>query len=319
MQIKNILLASLLLAANAFAGTESVAPAPSLEAPAETPFFTGAFTAGYITNYVGRGYVTSRIGMEGEGLDFFGLMLKHQINEEWSFISRTGYTISNSGHTLYGNPTVSPSLTGGVDTGIHIKDANMENELAVAGEFRYEKEKFSVGMGFDYVHGGLLGILAKHYANKSASSVSEFFVSPEYSPYKWLTFACPVHYSVQGVSGWWIEPSVTFKAPIIGTPEDMRMAALLSFNAAFTVNYFKESLHACVNGAQTFYIKLSTPYFAGEKKNWVITPTVSFNWLGPAAQVANETSSYAYYTQDDAYVPFQNFQVVGSISCTYLF
>lgn len=318
MFTRNTLLASLFLATSALAGTETIAPAPAVIAPEADPFFTGAFTAGYATNYTGRGYVTSRIGMEGEGIDILALMLNHKINENWDFQTRMSYRISNSGHTLFGNPDYAPAYAAYGLTG-SIYDANLENELSIAAEARYTKDKFSVGMGADYVHGGLLGLLAKHYAHKSASSVTELFVSPEYSPFPWMTFACPVHYSIQGVTGWWIEPSVTFKAPLIGTAEDVRMAAMLSFNATFTVNYFKESLGACYNGAQTFYIELKTPYFVGEQKNWIITPAVSFNWLGPAAMIANENCSYAAATMDDAYVPFQTFQVVGSISLTYRF
>lgn len=319
MLIRHSLIASIILASQSLAGTALVAPATVIETEAK-PFFTGSFTAGAATNYTGRGYVTSRTAMEGEGVEFMALKLDHEVNENWSINSTLAYTISSSGHTLYGNPSyhpyyasINPALTG------PIKECNLENELVLSSEARYSQEKWSIGIGADYVHGGLLGVMAKHFADQGASSVTEFFLSPEYSPYKWVSINCPIRYSVQGVTGWWIEPSVTFKAPLIGTAEDVKLAALLSFNISIAADYFQDYHGACNNGSQAFWVKLSTPYFVDDAKKWILTPSVSFNWLGHGAMKANKKSAYKQATMDSSYVPYQNFAVVGSISCTYVF
>ncbi len=320
MITRTSILASILLGAQALAGTATVATAPeqtTLVAPEEN-FFSGSFTAAYATNYTGRGLVVSRAGIQGEGAEILALKLKHDFNSKWSWNPMLAYTIASSGHTLYGNPDYNPALAPyGLTGSIH--EANVENEFVVCNEIRYTEEKWSVGFGHDFIHGGLLGVMSKHYAHNNTSCVNEFFVSPEYSPVPWMTIACPIRYSFQGLRGWWFEPSVTFKAPLIGTPEDMRMAALLSFNVSATGDYFQDYHGACSNGTQAFWIKLATPYFVNEAKSWVITPSVSFNWCGKGAIKGNENSGYKQGTLDDTYVPFQNFQVVGQISCTYVF
>lgn len=336
MITRTSILASLLLGAQAFAGTATVASAPeqtTLVAPEEN-FFSGSFTAAYTTNYTGRGLVPSRIGMQGEGAEILALKLKHDFNNKWSWNTVLAYTISSSGHSLYGleHATVSPDspllpgLAGAPVTQLHdmnpqlpdINEMNMENEFVVSNEIRYSEEKWSLGFGHDFVHGGLLGVMSKHFAHNSRSYVNEFFLSPEYSPYKWLTLACPIRYSFDGIKGWWFEPSVTFKAPVIGTPDDMKMAALLSFNISATGDYFQDYHGAGANGTQAFWIKLATPYFVNEAKSFVITPSVSFNWCGKGAIKANENAALVPLA-GDAYVPFQNFQVVGQLSCTYVF
>ncbi len=332
MITRTSILASLVLGAQALAGTASIAPAPeqtTLVAPTEN-FFSGSFTAAYATNYTGRGLVPTRLGMQGEGAEILALKMKHDFNSKWSWNPMVAYTIASSGHSLYGlehatatvpnpyyptygGPTANvpaTALTGG--------EMNMENEFVISNEIRYTEEKWSIGVGHDFVHGGLLGVMSKHFAHNNTSCVNELFVSPEYSPFAWMTIACPIRYSFQGLRGWWFEPSVTFKAPIIGTPEDFKMAALLSFNISATGDYFQDYHGACSNGTQAFWIKLATPYFVNEAKSWVITPSVSFNWCGKGSIKANENAGLAPVCGDD-YVPFQNFQVVGQIACTYVF
>ena len=40
------------------------------------------------------------------------------------------------------------------------------------------------------------------------------------------------------IYGWWFEPQVTFKAPLIDTPENVKLAAKLDLGASFTADYF---------------------------------------------------------------------------------
>ena len=68
---------------------------------------------------------------------------------------------------------------------------------------------------------------------------------------------------------------------------------------------------------QAFWLKLSTPWFVNEAKNFILTPAVSFNWLGKGGMKANEKSEAKAYGSD--YVPFRNFAVVGDLTATYKF
>lgn len=319
MITRTSILTSLLLGSQVLAGTAPVATVedPALASP-EKSSFSGSFTTGVTTHYSGRGIVVSRPAVQGNGAEFFALKAKQELSESWSYDIMMAYTVASSGHTLYGNPSFGPTYQ---SFGLNgpIKEANIENEFVLSNEVKYTAEQWNIGIGYDFIHGGLLGVMAKHYALQGASCVNEFFLAPEYTPAKWFSIGCPVRYSVSGVRGWWFEPSITFKAPVLGTPEDLRMAALLSFNVSLTADYYQDYHGACTNGTQAFWIKLATPYFAGEKKNWIITPSVSFNWLGKSAIDANKNSEYKELSEDSSNVPFRNFAVVGTLSCTYVF
>ena len=160
-------------------------------------------------------------------------------------------------------------------------------------------------------------VLSKHYRDNGASVVNEAFVKAELTPTKWFSAGLTTRYSFMNVEGWWFEPNITFKAPLIGTADDLKLAAILSFNSSLTMGYYKSKFNACKNGSQAYWIKLSTPWFA--RKNFIVTPGVSFNWLGKGAVKANERSEYREYTGDKTYVPFRNFAVVADITCTYTF
>ncbi len=279
---------------------------------------SGSLTTGVSTAYTGRGYVPSTKVAMGEGAGMTALKLNFTNDSKWSLHSTLAYTYVMSGHTLYGGAKFGPHT--GPLAGHLMPEKNIENEFIVATELRYTfNDQFNIGFGHDFVHGGMLGIMAKHFADQGASVVNEFFLKPTYSPYKWLDLSVAARYSTQGVRGWWFEPSVTFKAPIIGTPEDTKVAALLGFHMSATGDYFQDYHGACANGSQAWWIKLSTPWFMTEEKDLILTPSVSFNWLGKGAIRANKHSEYAKYTGNASYVPFRNFAVVGSVMLTYKF
>ncbi len=314
MNKKSYLIASLL------AASCMQASALSSDTPANdscTLNVSGALTTSVSTAYTGRGLVASTKAAGGEGVGSTILQLHFENDSKWSLHSTLAYTYIMSSHTLY------PGAKFGAHTpyaGYPMPEKNIENEFVVATEIRYTpSEKFNVGFGHDYIHGGLLGIMAKHFADEGASSVNEFFIKPTYSPYKWLDLSVATRYSTQGVRGWWFEPSVTFKAPIIGTPDDITLAGILSFHMSATGDYFQDYHGACANGSQAWWIKLSTPWFITEDKSLILTPSVSFNWLGKGAIRANKHSEHVQYTGDSAYVPFRNFAVVGSVMLTYKF
>lgn len=274
---------------------------------------SGSLTVGYDSNYVGRGIVISHSVAEGDSSEFVALKLNYDINKEgyWSLDNTILYKMVSSGHTLYGPSPY--DLLGSL--GLNVPYKNIENEFAVVTGARYTTKKATVAFGHKFVHGGLLGAMAKHFRGEGASCVNEIYLSPSYSPAPWVEAGVTVSYSFQGIQGWWYEPYVTFKAPIIGSPEDMKMAALLTFAMSATSNYFQPEHGACANGAQAWWIKLATPYFV--TKDLVITPSVSFNWLGCGAQRANQVAAFKGLNAD--YVPFRNFGVVAGVSCTYKF
>ena len=84
-----------------------------------------------------------------------------------------------------------------------------------------------------------------------------------------------------------------------------------------TDGFYDYSHNACDNGIQAYWVKLSTPWFVNEAKNFILTPAVSFNWLGRGGRQANKQSEAKAY--GDRYTPFRDFAVVGELTATYKF
>ena len=328
MKVRSALFAAVAMIAPAFAATETtLADEPALSAKR----LTGSLTVGYDSNYVGRGIVVSHSVAEGDGSEFVALKLNYDINKKkfWSFDSTIMYKAVSSGHTLYGpgpyNTINNMKAQGemmmfGEENGQlgRIGKKNIENEFAVVNGIRYTTNKTNVVLGHKFVHGGLLGAMAKHFRKQGASNVNEVFIAPSITPAPWFETGVTVSYSFQGIQGWWFEPYATFKAPIFGEPQkENSMAALLTFGMSATINYFQNCHIACANGPQAWWIKLATPYFA--TKNLIITPSVSFNWLGTGGQKANSVAEFKHALNDSSLVPFRNFGVIGGLSVSYLF
>ncbi len=338
MKIRFALLATALVAGNALAETTttdfSTLPALSKER------LSGSLTAAVATNYAGRGYVVSHSVAGGNGVGMAAVKLSYDVGQRksyWTLESTIAYKAPFSGHTLYGNPRVSnalvaaqtnqklaaaglpavatPDSVSGHD--IHIGEKNIENEFAVVTAAKYTRPLWNVSAGHDFVHGGLLGVMAKHFRGQGASCVNELFVAPEWTPAPWFSAGIKTSLSIQGIEGWWFEPYMTFKAPIIGTPEDVKVAGVLTFAMSATAEYFNHGDFACKNGSQAFWIQFSTPWFV--KENFIITPSVSFNWLGKGGMKANEISHVKAATGNSTYIPFREFGVVGTLSATYTF
>lgn len=301
-------------ACGAFAG-ETAAPAPVTE-PAASPF-SGSVTLGYISNVMRRGIVASHCATEGDSVEFAALKMDYDFGKPgfWSFESATSYSIPTSGHNMFGHPHFGVHM--GPLAGLPMPLINMENELMLKNGFRYKQEKWNVAVGHNFFHGGPLGVVAKHYRDQGASCVNEVFVQTEFTPYKWLALGCTTNYSFQGVTGWWFEPYLQFKAPILDTPENVKLAGVVEFGGSMTADYFAAPYNACNNGSQAFFVKLSTPWFVTDR--FILTPSVSFNWLGKGGMKANEKSKIRKVTLDHSMVPFRNFCVIGSFAATYKF
>ncbi len=339
MKIKFALLAAALTAGTAIA--TAAAPDLTTEPALSKARLTGSFTAGAATNYTGKGYVVSRAVVGGEGIGFAALKMNYDIGKKdaWSIDSTIAYKAPVSGHTLYGNPRVSDAyyasaanaqytaLTGkpGPYTAENVKGKhdqrigarNVENEFAIITAAKYKAKQWNVSMGHQFVHGGLYGVMAKHFRKQGASNTNEVFLAPEWTPAPWFAAGVKTSLSFQGLHGWWFEPYMTFKAPIIGTPENIKVAGVLTLSMSATAEYYNYGDFACSNGSQAFVIQLATPWFA--KENLIVTPSVSFNWLGKGGMKANEKGHVKHVTGDSAYVPFKNFGVVGTLSVTYTF
>ena len=334
-------------AACAFAGTETPA---TLTLPAEHyDAFSGSLTLGIDTQGNDRGVVLSHNVLQGNGSPIGVLKYNYDFGQRdgWSFDGMFYYRDQMSGHALYGNPdfpntptqamldkitygimqqyhvsrpvaaSMAPGVYASQYAGHQIKRCNAEPQLVFQNGLKYTADKWNVGMGYTFIHGGVLGVFAKHFRGRGASKVAELYVHPEATPFKWLSFGMGVRYSVAGIPGWWFEPDVTLKAPLVTEGDKVKVAAVCKFAMAATADYFDNTDSACNNGSQAFYIKLSTPWFVND--NFIVTPGVGFHWLGKGALKCNERSSFRPLTGKDTDVPFQNFAVVGSIYATYKF
>lgn len=318
MKLKNTLIAAALLSAPVFAGTD--ATVTPVQEPAAKKL-SGSLTMAYGTNYEGRGYVVSHAVAQGDSVVMAALKTSYDIGQpgKWSIENTIAYKIPVSGHTLYGNPRVggNPMLDAAGAAGMTIGQMNIENEFDVKTGLRYTAETWNVGFGHTFVHGGLLGVMAKHFRKQGASVVNEIYLAPEWTPYKWMALGCTMSNSFEGIQGYWFEPYATLKAPIVGSPEDIKVAGVLQLGATFSYGYFQPEHHACANGCQNVYVKFSTPWFI--KKNLILTPGVSFNWLGDGGIKANKYSKAKQATGNPNNVPFRNFGVVGTVALTYTF
>ena len=323
MKIRYALLAAALLAP-AYAGTTE--PQVEIQEAPAAKRLSGSVTLGYDSNYSGRGYVVSHSVAEGDSVVYTALKLNYDLGKpgQWTLGSTVAYQVPTSGHRLYGGGVklgkpmpVAPGVTLPAGYRVDIGDKNIENQFTVITDAKYTSTTglWNVAMGHHFTHGGLLGVMAKHYRDQGASVVNEVFVAPEWTPYKWLSVGVKTSYSFQGITGWWFEPYVTAKAPIIGTPEDIKLLGVLTLGMSATADYFAAPYNACGNGSQAFWIKFSTPWFV--KYNVIITPSLSFNWLGKGGINANKGAESR--PLNDTAIPFRNFGVVAGVSATYMF
>ena len=333
----------------AFAG-EATTDTYTVSAPQDFKRLSGAVHIGTGTAYTLHGYVVSRAVIQGEGYGMGAVQLAYDFGKEgfWSYAGAISYKAPFSGHTLYGAPTMSqdqfhnailggnPQLAPGTqgwdslpvgpngETPAEMYDANktmpqknVENEFILRNSVKYTKEKWNVAFGHDYIHGGIPGVVSKHYDLNDHSYMQQFFTTIEVTPVAWFSADLNIARTFDTIDGWWFETHARFKAPIVGTPEDITVAGILEFGMSWTANFYNSVHNACSNGTQAFWLKLSTPWFVNEEKNFIITPSVSCNWLGKGGMKANERSHAKVF--GDQYKPFRNFAVVGDITATYRF
>lgn len=335
MKVRNLLLAAL-FAAPAIADTPATTVDPLANEPAlSAKRLSGSLTVGYETNYTGRGYVVSHSVAEGDSVLYAAAKFNYDIGKRsklWSLGHTIAYHVPTSGHKLYGNPDFGPTYKGianmvpdghpGKAYAGKIKQANIENQFTLITEAKYTRENWNIAFGHSFVHGGLLGVMAKHYRDQGASVVNEVFIAPEWTPRSmpWLSAGVKTSLSFQGIQGWWFEPYITGKFPLnpnVKPATEGSVLGVVTLAMSATADYFADPYNACSNGSQAFWIKLSTPWFV--KDNFILTPSVSFNWLGKGGIKANKGSEFRHYTENPTMIPFRNFGVVFGISATYTF
>lgn len=315
-------------------------------APQDFKRLSGAVHIGAGTAYTLHGYVVSRPVIQGEGYGMGAVQLGYDFGKEgkWSYTGALSYKAPFSGHTLYGNPTMTrdqfaavAGIPAGMDWGMveaakglpagsleykyntskKMGAKNVENEFLVRNGLKYTAEKWNVTLGHDFVHGGIPGVVAKHYEGSNGSHLNQFFGVAEITPVAWFSADLNVARTFDTIEGWWFETHARFKAPIIGSPEDIKVAGILELGMSWTANFYNSVHNACSNGTQAFWVKLSTPWFVNEEKSFILTPGVSFNWLGKGGMKANERSHAKVF--GNQYKPFRNFAVVGDLTATYKF
>jgi len=298
----------------AMASTPSLAastpPAALLTIPKEDSSFSGSFHLAHASEYTGRGLLISNVGLQRDGSSMALLKMQQDFNESWSLAVTLAYVYASDGNTLFELQSINSAYPA----------QNIENEFVAKVGAIYTDGDFSIGFGHNFIHGGLLGAMSKHFGKQSNSAVSEIYIEPEYDIFPWLSIGTAINFSYVGVKGWWFEPHIKFKAPIIGTADDVTLGAILAFHLSATGDYFQNYHGASKNGTQAFWVKLSTPWYVDEAKRIVITPSFSLNWLGKGALHANKNSHAATIPgTGPKYVPFKTFGMVGSIMLSYKF
>lgn len=341
------MMAAALMSASAYAG-EATADS-FVTSSQDFKRLSGAVHLGAGTAYTLHGYVPTTAAVQGEGVGMGAIQLSYDFGKEgfWSYVGGISYKAPFSGHTLYGAPTMSRerfagilaqsygATTAGAWLSGQLQDPyksafdakykevekmpvkNIENELIIRNGVKYTRELWNTSFGYDFIHGGIAGVVAKHFDNESQSRMSQVWVNGEITPVAWFSADVNVTRTFDTVDGWWIEAHARFKAPLIGTPEDIKVAGILEFGISLTDGFYDYSHNACDNGIQAYWVKLSTPWFVNEAKNFILTPAVSFNWLGNGGRQANKQSEAKAY--GDYYEPFRDFAVVGELTATYKF
>ena len=341
------------LASTAFAGT---ATTDSYQVSQQPDFkrLSGAVHVGAGTAYTCHGYVPTRAVVQGEGYGMGAIQLAYDFGKEgfWSYTGAISYKAPFSGHTLYGNPAASREVWAGdqylnhgnnvpmghllqgnvtadgafadseiekaYQDGKRIMGAkNIENEFIIRNGLKYTRNLWNVSFGHDYIHGGIPGVVAKHFDGENHSRMQQLWTNIEITPVAWFSADMNIARTFDTIDGWWFEWHARFKAPIIGTPEDIKVAGILEFGLSACSQFYTPSHNACDNGLQAYWVKLSTPWFVNEAKNFILTPSVSFNWLGNGGRQANKQSHAKAFGEQ--YVPFRDYAVVGDITATYKF
>lgn len=308
MQTKNIISVAAVVASfagAALAGTpvKIVAPTPVPAPVATSSPLSGDIYAGYASNYTCRGIVASHALAEGDSVIPAGVNLNYKLCDANSIVASASYTTLTSGHHLMGDRDTSFHNETNFNLGWQNKDGLLKN--------------LSTTLGWNLIHGGLLGNFARYdynatwmsdedvYIRNTHSVIQEFYLTLDYGlPGNWFA-GVTMSYAFQGMTGWWFQPYVGYKAALCPVTDIVVTAGMSA-----TSSYFGAAFEQA-NGAQAWWVKAELPVKLGVK-NLSLVPFVSFNWAGCGALKVNKGL-------DKGDKPYKNFGVVAGASLVYSF
>ena len=292
MQFRNIIGiagGAVFLSASAFAGI-SVKTVSPVSVPVEQGCpLSGEVDAGYASNYTCRGIVASHSLTEGDGIIPASVDLNYKLDDCNSVVGAASCTFLISGHHMAGE-----------------RDFSFHNETDFL--FGWENrdgllKNLSTTLGWNLIHGGLLGSFAKY--DHAHSVTQEFYLNLNYDLTQNWFAGVTTSYAFQGMTGWWFQPYVGYKAALCPVTDIVVTAGMSA-----TSSYFGAAFEQA-NGAQAWWVKAELPVKLGVK-NLSLVPFVSFNWAGCGALKVNKGL-------DKGDKPYKNFGVVAGASLVYSF
>ena len=294
MQTKNIISVAAVVASfagAALAGTpvKIVAPTPVPAPVATSSPLSGDIYAGYASNYTCRGIVASHSLTEGDGIIPASVDLNYKLDDCNSVVGAASCTFLISGHHMAGE-----------------RDFSFHNETDFLFGWKNRDgllKNLSTTLGWNLIHGGLLGSFAKY--DHAHSVTQEFYLNLNYDLTQNWFAGVTTSYAFQGMTGWWFQPYVGYKAALCPVTDIVVTAGMSA-----TSSYFGAAFEQA-NGAQAWWVKAELPVKLGVK-NLSLVPFVSFNWAGEGALKANRGS-------DRGDKPYKNFGVVAGAGLVYSF
>ena len=295
MQTKNIISVAAVVASfagAALAGTpvKIVAPTPVPAPVATSSPLSGDIYAGYASNYTCRGIVASHSLTEGDGIIPASVDLNYKLDDCNSVVGAASCTFLISGHHMAGE-----------------RDFSFHNETDFLFGWKNRDgllKNLSTTLGWNLIHGGLLGSFAKY--DHAHSVTQEFYLNLNYDLTQSWFAGVTTSYAFQGMTGWWFRPHVGHQAAICSDID-----FVLSAGMSATSSYFDNKSLFMSNGSQAWWLKAELPVKLGAK-NLSLVPFVSFNWAGEGALKANRGS-------DRGDKPYKNFGVVAGAGLVYSF
>ena len=291
MQFRNIIGVAggaVFLAASAFAGisVKTVSPVPVEQ---DCPL-SWEVNAGYASNYTCRGIVASHSLTEGDGIIPASVDLNYKLDDCNAVVGAASCTFLISGHHMAGE-----------------RDFSFHNETDFLFGWKNRDgllKNLSTTLGWNLIHGGLLGSFAKY--DHAHSVTQEFYLNLNYDLTQNWFAGVTTSYAFQGMTGWWFQPYVGYKAALCPVTDIVVTAGMSA-----TSSYFDKKSLFMSNGSQAWWLKAELPVKLGAK-NLSLVPFVSFHWAGEGALKANRGS-------DRGDKPYKNFGVVAGAGLVYFF
>ena len=251
---------------------------------------SGEVDAGYASNYTCRGIVASHSLTEGDGIIPASVDLNYKLDDCNSVVGAASCTFLISGHHMAGE-----------------RDFSFHNETDFLFGWKNRDgllKNLSTTLGWNLIHGGLLGSFAKY--DHAHSVTQEFYLNLNYDLTQSWFAGVTTSYAFQGMTGWWFRPHVGHQAAICSDID-----FVLSAGMSATSSYFDNKSLFMSNGSQAWWLKAELPVKLGAK-NLSLVPFVSFNWAGCGALKVNKGL-------DKGDKPYKNFGVVAGASLVYSF